>query len=129
MCICALCGAMFLAVFNLAYGAERKEFIEKNDIPPRVQQFMKTHFGTTIAQAYHDDGKLKVETTTNQEVEFDKNGNWKEIENSRRQALPASDMILFLFRLDFHVPLQNSPVKKKTRFHIVAELYRNLLPI
>lgn len=94
MWICALCSAMFLAVFNLAYGAERKDLIEKNNIPSRVQQFMKAHFGTTIAQAYHDDGKLKVETTTNQEVEFDKNGNWKEIENSRRQALPASVIAL-----------------------------------
>lgn len=68
---------MFLAVFNLAYGAERKDLIEKNNIPSRVQQFMKAHFGPTIAQAYHDDGKLKVETTTNQEVEFDKNGTGK----------------------------------------------------
>lgn len=94
MWICALCSAMFLTIFNLAYGAGHKEAIETNDMPTRAQQFMKAHFGKATLYAYRDDDKFKVKTSTYQEVEFDKNGRWEEIENTRHQSLPASVIAL-----------------------------------
>ena len=94
MWICALCSAMFLTIFNIAYGAERKEAIETNDMPTRAQQFMKAHFGIATLHAYRDDNKFKVETSTYQEVKFDKNGRWEKIENTQHQSLPASAIAL-----------------------------------
>ncbi len=94
MWICALCSAMFLTIFNIAYGAERKEAIETKDLPTRAQQFMKAHFGIATLHAYRDDNKFKVETSTYQEVKFDKNGRWEKIENTQHQSLPASAIAL-----------------------------------
>ena len=94
MWICAFCSAMFLATFHFAYGAGHKETIETNEMPPRAQQFMKTHFGSAALHAYRDDDKFKVETATGQEVEFDKNGRWEEIENTQHQSLPSSVIAL-----------------------------------
>lgn len=94
MWICALCSAMFLVIFNFASAAEHKEAIETSNMPPRAQQFMKTHFGKTTLHAYRDDDKFKVETTSHQEVEFDKNGRWEEIENKQHQSLPTSVIAL-----------------------------------
>ena len=94
MWICALCSAMFLTIFNIAYGAELKEAIETKDLPTRAQQFMKAHFGIATLHAYRDDNKFKVETSTYQEVKFDKNGRWEKIENTQHQSLPASAIAL-----------------------------------
>lgn len=55
--------------------------ITKNDLPQSAQQFLNRYFSTcTIYQVLRDGHEYEVKFTNGFEVDFDKNGDWKEVD-------------------------------------------------
>lgn len=96
MWITALLSALFLCVADYAYADNHEKEVSKQDLPQGVQQFINSHFtGVDVSRAcVKDKGEHKVTLTKGYEVEFDRHGNWDEIENELHAALPASVVAL-----------------------------------
>lgn len=92
MWITTLLSAMFLCVAGYAHADHHEKEVSMQNLPQGVQQFINSHFtGVTVSKAcMKDKGEHKVMLTNGYEVEFDRNGNWSEVENELHAALPAS---------------------------------------
>ena len=92
MWIMTLLSAMFLCISGYSYADHHEKEVSMQDLPQGVQQFIYSHFtGVSVSKAcVKEKGVHKVMLTQGYEVEFDRNGNWKEIENDLHAALPAS---------------------------------------
>lgn len=84
-------------IAGLAFGLTanaQKTVITKTALPANAQTFLKTHFAgqepTYILEDKETFSKdYKVQFANNIEVEFDKNGNWEDVDGNH-QAIPAS---------------------------------------
>ncbi len=83
-----------LFAFQALVKANDDKPIKVTQLPPSAQQFIKSHFGNSkvaIAKMETDwlDKSYDVIFTDGNKLEFDKQGNWKEI-NCKYSAVPAS---------------------------------------
>ena len=83
-----------LVAFQQTAMADNDKPITVNQLPAAAQQVIKSHFsGMKVALAKMETGFLEksydVIFTTGEKIEFDRNGNWVEIE-CKRTAVPAA---------------------------------------
>ena len=88
--------------------------IQVNELPATAQEFISTHFaGTQVMLATVDkeifDTSYKVVFENSAQVEFDKDGEWKEIE-FRNGSIPAS-IVPEEIRTYLHTHFPNTEVK------------------
>jgi hypothetical protein len=72
----------------------QKTVIKKEVLPANAQTFLKTHFGSKKPSYIIQDKELlsteyKVQFDNKIEIEFDKKGNWKEVDG-KNSKIPAS---------------------------------------
>lgn len=92
MWIISLLSALFIWIAIPMNADDAKEMNSMQELPQSVQTFLQKHFpGTAINKIYLKNwGEYKVKLADGIQIEFDKDGNWEDIENSRHQALPQS---------------------------------------
>lgn len=92
MWIITLLSALFLSISGYASADSHEKEVNMQDLPQNVQQFLTTHFSNVTANraCTKDKGMYKVTLANGYEVEFDRSGNWYEIENELHATLPAS---------------------------------------
>ena len=78
--ICLIMGLLFALSANA-----QKTVIKKEALPGNAQTFLKTHFGSKKPSYILEDKEIlsteyKVQFSNQIEVEFDKKGNWKEVD-------------------------------------------------
>ncbi|WP_427875070.1 PepSY-like domain-containing protein [Flavobacterium sp. MMS24-S5] len=78
--ICLITGLLF----GLSSNAQ-KTVIKKEALPGNAQTFLKTHFGSKKPSYILEDKEIlsteyKVQFSNQIEIEFDKKGNWKEVD-------------------------------------------------
>lgn len=78
--VCLIAGL----IFGLSANAQ-KTVIKKEALPPNAQTFLKTHFGSKKPSYILQDKEIlsteyKVQFDNKIEIEFDKKGNWKEVD-------------------------------------------------
>jgi hypothetical protein len=78
--ICLIAGL----IFGLSANAQ-KTVIKKEALPANAQTFLKTHFGSKKPSYILEDKEIlsteyKVQFDNKTEIEFDKKGNWKEVD-------------------------------------------------
>lgn len=84
-----------LAAFNFsACGDDEKKAIEFSLLPEAAQTFINTHFSDKqVSVVYHDqeigDYDYEVIFTDGAEIDFDKNGNWTEVEDEDIDGVPV----------------------------------------
>ncbi len=88
--------AFFVCTITISYADCHEKVMKWNEMPREIQQFINTHFtGVKVSKACRlDKGRHKVELTNGYEVEFDRNGVWREIENELHATLPVSVVAL-----------------------------------
>jgi len=73
----------------------QKTVIQQNELPQTAQTFIKKHFGneTTTTVIKEVEHLIKTEydvyLSNGIEIEFDSDGNWKEVKNENNGALPT----------------------------------------
>lgn len=78
-----------VVLFPLSADASGK-VIPFNGLPTEAQSFIKTHFtNVKVLQITRELTEYEVIFADNNKVEFDRSGNWKEV-NCRRGAVPES---------------------------------------
>lgn len=89
---------LFMCLFTIqsVVKADDDKPVRIEQLPQSAQQFIKTHFGDSkvaIAKMETDwfDKSYDIIFTDGNKLEFDKQGNWKEI-NCKYSAVPASVM-------------------------------------
>ncbi|MDA6069407.1 PepSY-like domain-containing protein [Flavobacterium sp. AC] len=87
--ICLIAGL----IFGLSANAQ-KTVIKKEALPANAQTFLKTHFGSKKPSYVLQDKEIlsteyKVQFDNKLEIEFDKKGNWKEVD-AKGAKIPAS---------------------------------------
>ncbi|MBF4518841.1 PepSY-like domain-containing protein [Flavobacterium sp. ANB] len=80
-------------IFGLSANAQ-KTVIKKEALPANAQTFLKTHFGSKKPGYILEDKEIlsteyKVQFDDNLEIEFDKKGNWKEVDG-KNSKIPTS---------------------------------------
>lgn len=80
-------------IFGLSANAQ-KTVIKKEALPANAQAFLKTHFGSKKPSYILQDKEIlsteyKVQYDSNIEIEFDKKGNWKEVDG-KSSKIPSS---------------------------------------
>ncbi|PAM94053.1 hypothetical protein B4N84_13290 [Flavobacterium sp. IR1] len=80
-------------LFSLSANAQ-KTVIAKEALPANAQTFLKSHFGTKKPSYIIEDKELlsteyKVQYNKTIEIEFDKKGNWKEVDG-KGSKIPTS---------------------------------------
>lgn len=87
---------LFVCLFTIqsVVKADDDKPVRMDQLPQSAQQFIKTHFGDSkvaIAKMETDwfDKSYDIIFTDGNKLEFDKQGNWKEI-NCKYSAVPAS---------------------------------------
>lgn len=71
-------------------SAEEVTNQDVNQLPATARTFINQHFGnTSVSRVKVDGSKYEVMFANGAEVEFDQNGDWKEIETGS-QAIPAA---------------------------------------
>ena len=80
-------------LFGLSANAQ-KTVIKKEALPANAQTFLKTHFGSKKPSYILQDKDIlsteyKVKFNTEIEIEFDKKGNWKEVDG-KNSKIPKS---------------------------------------
>jgi hypothetical protein len=78
--ICLITGLLFGLTTNA-----QKTAIKKEALPGNAQTFLKTHFGSKKPSYILEDKEIlsteyKVQFSNQTEIEFDKKGNWKEVD-------------------------------------------------
>ncbi len=89
----AFCMALML-FFSASACADNGKVIEVTQLPAAAQQLISDHYGrhtVSLVLAKRDHGKRKYEVTfdNGDNIEFDKSGNWEEIE-SKSSVVPLS---------------------------------------
>ena len=70
---------LFASLFNI--GRADDVVISVNELPKTAQIFIATHFdGLEIAYAKKDDGEYEVKFSNGYSVEFNRRGDWKEVD-------------------------------------------------
>jgi len=87
--ICLIAGL----IFGLSANAQ-KTVIKKEALPANAQAFLKTHFGSKKPSYILEDKEIlsteyKVQFDNKTEIEFDKKGNWKEVD-AKDNKIPSS---------------------------------------
>ncbi|MEP6802909.1 MAG: PepSY-like domain-containing protein [Flavobacterium sp.] len=87
--VCLMAGL----VFGLSANAQ-KTIIKKEALPANAQAFLKTHFGSKKPSYIIEDKEIlsteyKVQFNDKLEIEFDKKGNWKEVDGENSK-IPSS---------------------------------------
>ncbi|WP_337967153.1 PepSY-like domain-containing protein [uncultured Flavobacterium sp.] len=87
--ICLIAGL----IFGLSANAQ-KTVIKKEALPANAQTFLKTHFGSKKPSYILEDKEIlsteyKVQFDNKTEIEFDKKGNWKEVD-AKDNKMPSS---------------------------------------
>ncbi len=82
---------VMLAVFTLSVTAFADgRYIEYNQLPNKVKQFLSQHFkGINIAYAEEDRDSYEVNLENGIEIEFRKNGEWESVD-AKYSPLPTS---------------------------------------
>jgi len=80
-------------LFGLSANAQ-KTVIKKEALPANAQTFLKAHFGSKKPSYILEDKEIlsteyKVKYDNKIEIEFDKKGNWKEVDGNR-DKIPSS---------------------------------------
>ncbi|MCD0472121.1 PepSY-like domain-containing protein [Flavobacterium sp. JAS] len=80
-------------IFGLSANAQ-KTVIKKEALPANAQTFLKTHFGSKKPSYILEDKEIlsteyKVQYDNKLEIEFDKKGNWKEVDG-KNSKIPSS---------------------------------------
>jgi hypothetical protein len=80
-------------LFGLSANAQ-KTIIKKEALPANAQAFLKTHFGSKKPSYIIEDKEIlsteyKVQFDDKLEIEFDKKGNWKEVDGENSK-IPSS---------------------------------------
>ncbi|OMQ10043.1 PepSY-like domain-containing protein [[Flexibacter] sp. ATCC 35103] len=80
-------------IFGLSANAQ-KTVIKKENLPANAQTFLKTHFGSKKPSYILEDKEIlsteyKVQFDNKTEIEFDKKGNWKEVDGNGSK-IPSS---------------------------------------
>ncbi|MBS7255661.1 PepSY-like domain-containing protein [Flavobacterium branchiicola] len=80
-------------IFGLSANAQ-KTVIKKEALPANAQTFLKTHFGSKKPSYILQDKEIlsteyKVKFDNEIEIEFDKKGNWKEVDG-KNSKIPKS---------------------------------------
>ena len=80
-------------LFGLSANAQ-KTIIKKEALPANAQTFLKTHFGSKKPSYILQDKEIlsteyKVKFDNEIEIEFDKKGNWKEVDG-KNSKIPKS---------------------------------------
>ena len=80
-------------LFSLSANAQ-KTVIAKEALPANAQTFLKSHFGTKKPSYIIEDKELlsteyKVQFDNKTEIEFDKKGNWREVDGNG-DKIPSS---------------------------------------
>jgi hypothetical protein len=80
-------------LFGLSANAQ-KTVIKKEALPANAQTFLKTHFGSKKPSYILEDKEIlsteyKVQFDNKMEIEFDKKGNWKEVDGNSSK-IPSS---------------------------------------
>jgi len=80
-------------MFGLSANAQ-KTVIKKEALPANAQAFLKTHFGSKKPSYILEDKEIlsteyKVQYDNKIEIEFDKKGNWKEVDG-KSAKIPSS---------------------------------------
>jgi len=81
------------SLFGLSANAQ-KTVIKKEALPANAQTFLKTHFGSKKPSYILEDKEIlsteyKVQFDNQLEIEFDKKGNWKEVDG-KNAKIPKS---------------------------------------
>ena len=85
--------ALFVCL-PLMSSADNDYVIPFEQLPQVSQTFVQTHFsGVNVSFTMRDSHSFEVRFEDGSEVEFDKKGNWKEVD-CKRQAVPASVLSL-----------------------------------
>jgi hypothetical protein len=87
--MCLIAGLLF----GLSANAQ-KTVIKKEALPANAQTFLKTHFGSKKPSYILQDKEIlsteyKVQFDNKTEIEFDKKGNWKEVD-AKDNKIPSS---------------------------------------
>lgn len=87
--ICLITGLLFGLTANA-----QKTVIKKEALPGNAQTFLKTHFGSKKPSYILEDKEIlsteyKVQFSNQTEIEFDKKGNWKEVD-AKTEKVPKS---------------------------------------
>jgi hypothetical protein len=80
-------------IFGLSANAQ-KTVIKKEALPANAQTFLKTHYGSKKPSYILEDKELlsteyKVQFDNKTEIEFDKKGNWREVDGNG-DKIPSS---------------------------------------
>ncbi|WP_264553615.1 PepSY-like domain-containing protein [Flavobacterium sp. N2038] len=80
-------------IFGFSANAQ-KTVIKKEALPANAQTFLKTHFGSKKPSYILEDKEIlsteyKVQFDNKTEIEFDKKGNWKEVD-AKGSKIPSS---------------------------------------
>lgn len=94
--ITTLLSAMIICFSETVNAKNAKEMAGMQELPQTVQTFLQNHFpGIAIYKTYLKNwGEYKVKLANGYQIEFDKDGNWEDIENDQHEALPASIVAL-----------------------------------
>ncbi len=84
---------LFVFSFGIVLNAQ-ESVIQKTELPKTAQTFLSKHFsGQKAVQSIKDKGVLNTEyevlLDNGTKVEFDSDGNWKEVDSKNETALPT----------------------------------------
>ena len=83
---------MFLAPVGNVFADGCKNELKMSQLPQKVQHFVMSHFaGETFEKSCKDDhGEYEVMMSNGFVIEFNRDGQWQEVENTTHMALPLS---------------------------------------
>lgn len=90
--IIPLLSVLFICIATPMNADDAREMAGMQELPQSVQTFLHKHFPeTAINKIYLKNwGEYKVKLADGVQIEFDKGGDWKDIESDRNRALPQS---------------------------------------
>ncbi len=81
---------LILALFTVNVFASCDRPVTFSDLPSKAQQFINQHFnGIEVISVVADDGHYEVYLSDGTELEFDRKGEWRDVD-CKRKAVPAA---------------------------------------
>lgn len=113
-------------IFGFSANAQ-KTVIKKEALPSNAQTFLKTHFGSKKPSYILEDKEIlsteyKVKFNNEIEIEFDKKGNWKEVDG-KNSTIPKS---IVPKKIASYIK-SNFPKEKVTKIEIGSSGYETKL--
>ncbi|RKR11176.1 putative PepSY-like beta-lactamase-inhibitor [Flavobacterium sp. 90] len=120
--ICLIAGL----IFGFSANAQ-KTVIKKEALPANAQTFLKAHFGSKKPSYILEDKEIlsteyKVQYDNKTEIEFDKKGNWKEVD-AKGSKIPSS---IIPKKIASYVKT-NFPKEKITKIELGSSSYETKL--